>query len=204
MAFSASERRLAIAVASCPIPAASGPQRPPGLVWQSAALNTQAVICDGTSTAPSSTSKANGQAGTSTSNRSSPSGRPTPVAMIGFSPTMSTMQRWEGSDTLSPASRNFSTCRLWPLPDTCRRPASPLRSSGFPSILAGSGAGTFAAFALDAAPAFLGLAVAGAPAEAAGAAPGRTSCAGAALAQRTKPQARIETRQVVGQIMGKL
>ena len=156
--------------ASFSMSAAPAPQRPPGLVWQSAALKTHAVICAGTSTAPSSTSKAKGQAGTSTSKRSSPSGWPTLVAMIGFSPTMSMMQRCEGSETLSPAKRSLSTCKVSPLPESCRRPASPLSVSGRPATLATSGAEIIAAFpatvpAFDAAPAFFFLtAGAGAPA----------------------------------------
>ena len=152
-----------MAGASFSIEAGSGPQSPPGLVWQSAALKTHAVICGGTRTAPFSTSKANGQAGTSTSYRSSPSGRPALVAVIGFSPTMSTMHCWPESETLSPARRSLSTCRVAPAPESCKSPERPLSKSGRPSMLVGSGAAVPAASAgliLSAAePAFFGFEV---------------------------------------------
>jgi hypothetical protein len=75
-------------------------------------------------------------------------------------------------------------------------------------MLAESGAETLAALLFEvpafAAPDFFGLfglgAVAGAPAGAKGAAPGRVSCADAPSAQRTKPQSKIETRQIIAKV----
>ena len=136
IAFSAAARSLTILAASPTSDAPSGPQSPPGEVWQSAALKTQAVIWLGTSTAPSRTSNEIGQAGTLASNRSSPSGRPTFVASIGVSPTMSTTQRCDESETPSPASWSLSTVIALSSPEICRSPNLPLSMSVRPARLA--------------------------------------------------------------------
>ena len=111
------------------------------MVWQSAALKTQAVIWAGTRTAPSRTSNAIGQAGTSASKRMRPSGRPALVARIGFSPTMSTTQRCEGSETLSPASSSLSMVAVLSSPEICKSPDLPLSMSGRPATLVDPGRG---------------------------------------------------------------
>ena len=210
IAFSAMARSFTILAASLTSDAPSGPQRPPGMVWQSAALKTQVVIWDGTRTAPSRTSNATGQAGTFASKRSRPSGRPTFVASIDFSPTMSMTQRCEESDTLSPASCSLSTVAVVSSPEICSSPDLPLSMSGRPARLAipatRPGLTPLApAPACDAAAAEL-LCFAGAtlaPWGSAGAAPGSINCARVSLAARAarkSPQIRGRKPRLIGEV----
>ena len=93
--------------------AAPAPQRPPGLVWKSAALKTHAVICAGNQHRPVEHVEGEG-AGGDVELLLRVSGRPTLVAMIGFSPTMSMMECC-CSETLSPGEgAACSTCRVSP------------------------------------------------------------------------------------------
>src|ERR1700689_1739633 len=193
IAFSAVARSFTILAASPTNDAPSGPQSPPGAVWQSAALKTQAVIWVGTSTAPLRTSNEIGQAGTLASYRSSPSGRPTLAASIGVSPTISTTQRCDESETPSPTSCSLSNVTDLSSPEICSSPDLPLSMSGRPARLAIPAPGLdSASFPPDPAsvaeaPELLRFGFAGAtraPGASAGVAPGSVSCARVSLAAR--------------------
>src|SRR3984957_1531979 len=192
--------------------APSGPHSPPGAVWQSAALKTQAVIWVGTSTAPLRTSNEIGQAGTLASYRSRPSGWPTLAASIGVSPTMSTTQRCDESETPSPTSCSLSIVTDLSSPEICSCPDLPLSMSWRPARLAIPAAG-LASASLPPDPASLAGALellcfgfAGAtfaPCGSAGAGPGGGSCARGSLVARAtakSPQIKQRKRRVIGEL----